>query len=102
MSELRCHDRMAALQVGMASIIPIEFLPLLTPADAEFRTCGLPEVDLDFLKVSTSFPGLGGNRVNIWIALTTCMQGIRDLCDFAVFHQFLYSPINFHRMPIFN
>ena len=51
MSELRCTERMAALRAGMASIIPIEFLPLLTPSDTELRTCGLPEVNIDFLKV---------------------------------------------------
>ena len=52
MRELRCEERMPTLRAGMASILPIQLLPLATAADMELRTCGLPLVNLDFLKVS--------------------------------------------------
>ena len=43
---------MLTLRAGMASILPVQLLPLATAADMELRTCGLPLVNLDFLKVS--------------------------------------------------
>ncbi len=51
MSELACSERVSALRAGMASVIPVQMLPLMSPWDADLRICGLPEVNLDFLKV---------------------------------------------------
>ena len=53
MKELRCEERMVALRAGMASVTPVQLLPLMTAYDIELRTCGLPEVDLDFLRVGS-------------------------------------------------
>lgn len=50
--ELTCCERMEALKAGLASVIPIQLLTLMTPANMELRVCGLPYIDLDFLKVS--------------------------------------------------
>lgn len=52
MSELRCQSRVRVLLAGMSTLIPLQLLPIMTPFDLELRTCGLPHVDLDFLKVS--------------------------------------------------
>ncbi len=54
MKELRCAERMHILKTGMASVLPLQILPVLSAMDMELRTCGQPEVDLDFLKVSCS------------------------------------------------
>ena len=55
MSELMCHERMTALRAGMASVIPIQMLPVLSAMDADVRICGLPEINLDFLMVGIGF-----------------------------------------------
>ena len=52
MSELICHERMTALRAGMASVIPVHILPIMTSMDSDVRICGLPEIDLDFLMVN--------------------------------------------------
>ncbi len=52
MSEMTCRERMTALRAGMASVIPIQILPVMSALDADVRICGLPEIDLDFLMVS--------------------------------------------------
>ena len=57
MSELTCHDRMTALRAGMASVIPVQMLPIMSAIDAEVRICGLPEIDLDFLMVNAFIIG---------------------------------------------
>ena len=53
--ELHCRERMRCLKAGMASIIPIQTLCLFTPADIQMRLCGLPKVNLDFLKAHTMY-----------------------------------------------
>lgn len=50
--ELMCEDRVRAVHCGIASIIPLQLMVLMSPLDLEIRTSGLPVVDLDFLKVS--------------------------------------------------
>ncbi len=52
MKELRCEERISTLRAGMASIFPIQLIPLLSAHDIEVRTCGQPEVNLDFLRVN--------------------------------------------------
>ena len=42
---------MAAVRAGMASILPIHTLAIMTPADIQLRVCGQPEVNIEFLKV---------------------------------------------------
>ena len=51
MSELRSNERIKAIQAGLSSIVPLQLLHLLTPHDVCIRMCGLPYVNLDFLKV---------------------------------------------------
>ena len=53
MKELCCVERMSAVIAGMATISPIQLQSVFTHRDAELRTCGLPDVSLDFLKVSS-------------------------------------------------
>ena len=52
MSELICHERMTALRAGMASVMPVQMLPVMSAMDSDVRICGLPEIDLDFLMVN--------------------------------------------------
>ena len=51
MTELLPEHRVQSLHCGLASLIPLQLLNILSPLDLEIRTCGLPEVDLAFLKV---------------------------------------------------
>jgi E3 ubiquitin-protein ligase HECTD4 len=53
MKELECEDRMRTIRAGLASIIPLQTLTITMPSDLELRICGLPDIDLDFLKVRT-------------------------------------------------
>ena len=50
--ELTCHERMQAVRCGLASVIPLALLHLLTAHDLDLRVCGLPHIDLEYLKVT--------------------------------------------------
>ena len=50
--ELANQSRLQALRAGLASIVPIQLMTVMSPFDMELRTCGLPKVDIEFLKVS--------------------------------------------------
>ena len=52
--ELRCESRMAAVRCGLSSVVPLHVLFVMTPYDMEIRTCGLPSLDLGFLKVCST------------------------------------------------
>ena len=56
MKELRCESRMAAVRCGLSSVVPLHVLTVMTPLDIEIRTCGLPSLDLGFLKVCPFYP----------------------------------------------
>lgn len=49
--ELQNAECMSAVRAGLGSIIPLQLLTLLSPAEMELRTCGLPDINLEFLKV---------------------------------------------------
>jgi len=36
----------------MASVIPLQLLRILTAQDLDLRVCGLPDINLEYLKVS--------------------------------------------------
>lgn len=46
-----------AVRAGLGSIIPLQLLTTLSPLEMELRTCGLPYINLEFLKVSGLRPG---------------------------------------------
>lgn len=58
MKELRCDSRMAAVRCGLSSVVPLHVLTVMTPLDMEIRTCGLPSLDLGFLKVCHFYPAI--------------------------------------------
>lgn len=43
---------MTAVRAGLGSIIPLQLLTTLSPLEMELRACGLPYINLEFLKVS--------------------------------------------------
>lgn len=49
--ELACTERMKAVRCGLASVIPLEVLGLLTAEDLDLRVCGLPNINLEYLRV---------------------------------------------------
>ena len=51
LQELSCEARVSAIKTGLATIVPVHILTMLNPNDLEIRTCGIPNVDIDFLKV---------------------------------------------------
>ncbi|KAL8604631.1 hypothetical protein ACOMHN_013411 [Nucella lapillus] len=55
LQELTNSSRLAAVGVGMATVLPRQLLCLLSPLDMELRTSGLPTVDLNFLKAHTMY-----------------------------------------------
>lgn len=54
LKELQNPECMTAVRAGLSSIIPLQLLTMLTPLEMELRTCGLPHINLEFLKVSTA------------------------------------------------
>ncbi len=45
---------MAAVRCGLASVAPLQLLNIFTARDLDLRVCGLPDIDLDYLKVGVS------------------------------------------------
>lgn len=53
--ELQNTECMTAVCAGLGSIIPLQLLTTLSPLELELRTCGLPYINLEFLKVKHAF-----------------------------------------------
>lgn len=51
LQELQNGERMSAVRAGLGSIIPLQLLTMFSPLEMELRTCGLPYINLEFLKV---------------------------------------------------
>lgn len=58
--ELQNPECVTAVRAGLGAIIPLQLLTTLSPLEMELRTCGLPYINLEFLKVG----GLGPGRVD--------------------------------------
>ena len=39
------------MKCGIGSVIPLETLSIFTASDLDLRVCGIPDVDLKYLKV---------------------------------------------------
>ena len=52
LKELSCCSRVRAIQAGLATVVPLDCLKILTPDDLALRMCGVPYVDVNYLKVS--------------------------------------------------
>ncbi|XP_033101041.1 probable E3 ubiquitin-protein ligase HECTD4 [Anneissia japonica] len=87
LEEMVCWERMQAVRCGLASIVPIQLLSIMSVQDIELRLCGLPTVDLDFLKAHTMYQvGLVETDPHIqffWQALESFSQD--NLCRFVKF-----------------
>ncbi|XP_014675681.1 PREDICTED: LOW QUALITY PROTEIN: probable E3 ubiquitin-protein ligase HECTD4 [Priapulus caudatus] len=86
-TELTSRERVTAIRAGMASIIPLQLLTIMSPADMELRTCGKFFVNLSFLKTHTMYQvGLTESDKHIeyfWNALERFSQD--ELCKFVKF-----------------
>ena len=51
LKELTSEARMKAIRCGFASVIPLQILKVLTVEDLDLRVCGIPQIDLEYLKV---------------------------------------------------
>ena len=51
LEELACRPLMSAVQCGLASVIPLQLISVLTPQDLNLRVCGKLSIDLEYLKV---------------------------------------------------
>jgi hypothetical protein len=49
----------ALLAHGLAAVVPLPLLCLLTPAGLELRVCGRPGIDVDALRAHTQYEGYG-------------------------------------------
>uniref|UniRef100_A0A803VM88 HECT domain E3 ubiquitin protein ligase 4 n=1 Tax=Ficedula albicollis TaxID=59894 RepID=A0A803VM88_FICAL len=87
MRELQTLACMTAVRAGLGSIIPLQLLTTLTPLEMELRTCGLPYINLEFLKAHTMYQvGLMETDQHIeffWSALEMFTQ--EELCKFIKF-----------------
>ncbi|KAG5840241.1 hypothetical protein ANANG_G00186730 [Anguilla anguilla] len=85
--ELENSECMTAVRAGLASIIPLQLLTMLSPLEVELRTCGLPYINLEFLKAHTMYQvGLMETDQHIeffWGALEMFTQ--EELCKFIKF-----------------
>uniref|UniRef100_A0ACB8FZ56 E3 ubiquitin-protein ligase HTD4 n=1 Tax=Sphaerodactylus townsendi TaxID=933632 RepID=A0ACB8FZ56_9SAUR len=87
MHELQNPECVTAVRAGLGSIIPLQLLTMLTPLEMELRTCGLPYINLEFLKAHTMYQvGLMETDQHIeffWGALEMFTQ--EELCKFIKF-----------------
>ncbi|XP_036454105.1 probable E3 ubiquitin-protein ligase HECTD4 isoform X4 [Colossoma macropomum] len=85
--ELQNIECMNAVRAGLGSIIPLQLLTMLSPLEMELRTCGLPYINLEFLKAHTMYQvGLMETDQHIeffWMALEMFTQ--EELCKFIKF-----------------
>lgn len=51
LKELASESRMKAIRCGFASVIPLQILKVFTIEDLDLRVCGIPYIDLEYLKV---------------------------------------------------
>ena len=49
--ELASEARMKAICCGFASVVPLQILKVFTIEDLDLRVCGIPYIDLEYLKV---------------------------------------------------
>lgn len=54
--ELQNPECVTAVRAGLGAIIPLQLLTTLSPLEMELRTCGLPYINLEFLKVGGRGP----------------------------------------------
>lgn len=71
--ELQNMECVTAVRAGLGSIIPLQLLTTLSPLEMELRTCGLPYINLEFLKVGS--PALPAQHS----ALTTAASALGHL-----------------------
>uniref|UniRef100_A0A8C0P1C5 HECT domain E3 ubiquitin protein ligase 4 n=1 Tax=Canis lupus familiaris TaxID=9615 RepID=A0A8C0P1C5_CANLF len=85
--ELQNAECVTAVRAGLGAIIPLQLLTTLSPLEMELRTCGLPYINLEFLKAHTMYQvGLMETDQHIeffWGALETFAQ--EELCKFIKF-----------------
>lgn len=68
------------MRAGLGAIIPLQLLTTLSPLEMELRTCGLPYINLEFLKVS-SLGGLGSQALAAGTCPgTPCVPGALSPC----------------------
>eukprot|EP00048_Salpingoeca_helianthica_P002631 m.58943 g.58943 ORF g.58943 m.58943 type:complete len:4152 (-) comp12215_c0_seq1:28-12483(-) len=53
--ELQCRDAVAAIRRGLGAVVPLDTLAVMGWQDLELRACGLPEIDLAFLRQHTHY-----------------------------------------------
>uniref|UniRef100_G1PBB4 HECT domain E3 ubiquitin protein ligase 4 n=1 Tax=Myotis lucifugus TaxID=59463 RepID=G1PBB4_MYOLU len=85
--ELQNDECATAVRAGLGSIVPLQLLTTLSPLEMELRTCGLPYINLEFLKAHTMYQvGLMETDQHIeffWGALEMFAQ--EELCKFIKF-----------------
>nr|XP_036869936.1 probable E3 ubiquitin-protein ligase HECTD4 isoform X2 [Manis javanica] len=85
--ELQNVECVTAVRAGLGAIIPLQLLTTLSPLEMELRTCGLPYINLEFLKAHTMYQvGLMETDQHIeffWGALEMFAQ--EELCKFIKF-----------------
>ncbi|XP_036077417.1 probable E3 ubiquitin-protein ligase HECTD4 isoform X3 [Rousettus aegyptiacus] len=85
--ELQNDECVTAVRAGLGAIIPLQLLTTLSPLEMELRTCGLPYINLEFLKAHTMYQvGLMETDQHIeffWGALEMFAQ--EELCKFIKF-----------------
>ncbi|XP_028827058.1 probable E3 ubiquitin-protein ligase HECTD4 isoform X2 [Denticeps clupeoides] len=85
--ELQNVECMTSVRAGLGSVIPLQLLTMFSPLEVELRTCGLPYINLEFLKAHTMYQvGLMETDQHIelfWTALEMFTQ--EELCKFIKF-----------------
>lgn len=87
-NELMAKERIAAIRLGLASVVPLQLLNVMSPLDLDLRICGMPYVDLHFLKAHTMYQvGLMETDTHIeffWSSLESFSQEeLRKFIKFA-------------------
>jgi len=75
LEELVSKERISAVKCGLATILPLEVLSVFSEEDLDLRVCGIPEVDLEYLKVC-ELPLTHCNIIIITNRYTLCIKSV--------------------------
>lgn len=77
--ELQNMEYVTAVRAGLGSIIPLQLLTTLSPLEMELRTCGLPYINLEFLKVGSPSEPSQHSALTIAACALSTLPGIRSV-----------------------
>lgn len=74
LKELTSKQRILAVKCGLATMLPLEVLSVFSEENLDLRVCGIPEVDLEYLKVCVLHITLCSSKACTTYRYTQCIK----------------------------